>query len=179
MAIDPDGKAYAYLLNILAPDHCNPSMLDTKDPKDRARVILDHAERASAILKSAPFLIGLLCSALLCSLTDIVVPGIIDERAINIRTHGIGCTVVNIRTRDLVGGRERFIISVSSSNFAVFNNDFGSVTKEPPVIKVQGSCIGPHDARFVYVCIWIGLSGTTQASVVDKTIGKFGFQCGN
>uniref|UniRef100_A0A6N2N1W4 RSE1/DDB1/CPSF1 C-terminal domain-containing protein n=1 Tax=Salix viminalis TaxID=40686 RepID=A0A6N2N1W4_SALVM len=46
-----DGKAYAYLLNILAPDHCNPSMLDTKDPKDRARVILDHAERASAILK--------------------------------------------------------------------------------------------------------------------------------
>uniref|UniRef100_A0A6N2N3A2 Uncharacterized protein n=1 Tax=Salix viminalis TaxID=40686 RepID=A0A6N2N3A2_SALVM len=45
--------------------------------------------------------------------------------------------------------------------------------------KVQGSCIGPHDARFVYVCIRIGLSGTTQASVVDKTIGKFGFQCGN
>ncbi|KAB5524702.1 hypothetical protein DKX38_022451 [Salix brachista] len=47
-----DGKAYAYLLNILAPDHCNPSMLDTKDPKERARVILDHAERESAILKS-------------------------------------------------------------------------------------------------------------------------------
>ncbi|KAJ6371532.1 hypothetical protein OIU77_001942 [Salix suchowensis] len=46
-----DGKAYAYLLNILAPDHCNPSMLDTKDPKERARVILDHAERESAILK--------------------------------------------------------------------------------------------------------------------------------
>ncbi|KAJ6371531.1 hypothetical protein OIU77_001941 [Salix suchowensis] len=46
-----DGKAYAYLLHILAPDHCNPSMLDTKDPKERARVILDHAERESAILK--------------------------------------------------------------------------------------------------------------------------------
>jgi hypothetical protein len=26
-------------------------MLDTKDPKERARVILDHAERESAILK--------------------------------------------------------------------------------------------------------------------------------
>ncbi|KAB5524666.1 hypothetical protein DKX38_022415 [Salix brachista] len=53
MQNDPtDGKAYAYLLNILAPDHCNPSMLDTKDPKERARVILDHAERESAILKS-------------------------------------------------------------------------------------------------------------------------------
>ncbi|KAJ6371524.1 hypothetical protein OIU77_001936 [Salix suchowensis] len=51
LAPEKDGKAYAYLLNILAPDHCNPSMLDTKDPKDRVRVILDHAERASAILK--------------------------------------------------------------------------------------------------------------------------------
>ncbi|KAB5516243.1 hypothetical protein DKX38_026891 [Salix brachista] len=30
---------------------------------------------------------------LLNLLTDIVVPGIIDERAVNIRTHGIGCTV--------------------------------------------------------------------------------------
>ncbi|KAJ6677483.1 FIMBRIN-4-LIKE [Salix purpurea] len=45
-----DGKVYAYLLHILAPDHCNPSMLDTKDPKERAGVILDHAERESAIL---------------------------------------------------------------------------------------------------------------------------------
>ncbi|KAJ6677484.1 FIMBRIN-4-LIKE [Salix purpurea] len=54
-----DGKAYAYLLNILAPDHCNPSMLDTKDPKERARVILDHAERESAILKRALFEVGI------------------------------------------------------------------------------------------------------------------------
>ncbi|CAK7324560.1 unnamed protein product [Dovyalis caffra] len=40
-----DGKAYAYLLNVLAPEHCNPSTLDTKDPKERAELVLDHAER--------------------------------------------------------------------------------------------------------------------------------------
>uniref|UniRef100_A0A6N2M2U7 Uncharacterized protein n=1 Tax=Salix viminalis TaxID=40686 RepID=A0A6N2M2U7_SALVM len=48
--VELDGKAYAYLLNILAPEYCNPSMFDTKDPKERAKVILDHAERESAIL---------------------------------------------------------------------------------------------------------------------------------
>uniref|UniRef100_A0A6N2N313 Uncharacterized protein n=1 Tax=Salix viminalis TaxID=40686 RepID=A0A6N2N313_SALVM len=52
---------------------------------------------------------------LLCKLTDIVVPGIIDERAVNIRTHGIGCTVVNIRTQDLVEGRP-------ASNMEKFGN---------------------------------------------------------
>ncbi|KAL9346336.1 hypothetical protein Peur_061189 [Populus x canadensis] len=40
-----DGKAYAYLLNVLAPEHCSPSTLDTKDPKERAKLVLDHAER--------------------------------------------------------------------------------------------------------------------------------------
>ncbi|KAF9684256.1 hypothetical protein SADUNF_Sadunf04G0099000 [Salix dunnii] len=35
-------------------------------------------------------------------LINIVVRGIIDERAVNIRTHGIGCTVVNIRTQECV-----------------------------------------------------------------------------
>ncbi|KAF9684255.1 hypothetical protein SADUNF_Sadunf04G0098900 [Salix dunnii] len=42
---------------------------------------------------------------LLCKLINIVVLGGIDERAVNIRTHGIGWTVVNIRTQDLVEGR--------------------------------------------------------------------------
>ncbi|KAJ6423764.1 hypothetical protein OIU84_024690 [Salix udensis] len=40
-----DGKAYAYLLNVLAPEHCSPSTLDSKDPTERARLVLDHAER--------------------------------------------------------------------------------------------------------------------------------------
>ncbi|XP_061984515.1 fimbrin-5-like isoform X2 [Populus nigra] len=40
-----DGKAYAYLLNVLAPEYCSPSTLDTKDPKERAKLVLDHAER--------------------------------------------------------------------------------------------------------------------------------------
>ncbi|PPD80421.1 hypothetical protein GOBAR_DD22655 [Gossypium barbadense] len=40
-----DGKAYAYLLNVLAPEFCNPLTLDTKDPVERAKLVLDHAER--------------------------------------------------------------------------------------------------------------------------------------
>ncbi|KAK9268969.1 hypothetical protein L1049_000736 [Liquidambar formosana] len=40
-----DGEAYAYLLNVLAPEYCTPSTLDTKDPNERAKLILDHAER--------------------------------------------------------------------------------------------------------------------------------------
>lgn len=40
-----DGEAYAYLLNVLAPEHCNPATLDVKDPAERAKLVLDHAER--------------------------------------------------------------------------------------------------------------------------------------
>ncbi|KAB1226986.1 Fimbrin-1 [Morella rubra] len=40
-----DGEAYAYLLNVLAPEHCSPSTLDTKDPHERAKLVLDHAEK--------------------------------------------------------------------------------------------------------------------------------------
>ncbi|XP_056173337.1 fimbrin-1-like isoform X1 [Syzygium oleosum] len=40
-----DGEAYAYLLNVLAPEHCSPATLDAKDPNERAKLILDHAER--------------------------------------------------------------------------------------------------------------------------------------
>lgn len=40
-----DGEAYAYLLNVLAPEHCDPATLDAKDPTDRANLVLDHAER--------------------------------------------------------------------------------------------------------------------------------------
>ncbi|XP_039027017.1 fimbrin-1-like [Hibiscus syriacus] len=40
-----DGKAYTYLLNVLAPECCNPLTLDTKDPVERAKLVLDHAER--------------------------------------------------------------------------------------------------------------------------------------
>lgn len=40
-----DGKAYAFLLNVLAPEFCNPLTLDTKDPVERAKLVLDHAER--------------------------------------------------------------------------------------------------------------------------------------
>ncbi|KAI3673842.1 hypothetical protein L6452_39972 [Arctium lappa] len=43
-----DGEAYAYLLNVLAPEHCNPATLDTNDPTERARLVLEHAERMKA-----------------------------------------------------------------------------------------------------------------------------------
>lgn len=40
-----DAEAYAYLLNVLAPEHCNPAMLDTTDPYERADLVLEHAEK--------------------------------------------------------------------------------------------------------------------------------------
>ncbi|KAL2245260.1 fimbrin-1 [Sesamum indicum] len=40
-----DGEAYTYLLNVLAPEHCSPATLDTKDPTERANLVLEHAEK--------------------------------------------------------------------------------------------------------------------------------------
>ncbi|WOL13660.1 fimbrin-1-like [Canna indica] len=40
-----DAEAYAYLLNVLAPEHCDPATLDAKDPNERAKMVLDHAEK--------------------------------------------------------------------------------------------------------------------------------------
>ncbi|KAF5728437.1 hypothetical protein HS088_TW21G00584 [Tripterygium wilfordii] len=40
-----DGEAYAYLLNVLAPEHRSPATLDAKDPTERAKLVLDHAEK--------------------------------------------------------------------------------------------------------------------------------------
>ncbi|KAL0726942.1 hypothetical protein Bca4012_023035 [Brassica carinata] len=40
-----DAQAYAYLLNVLAPEHCDPATLDAKDPLERAELVLCHAER--------------------------------------------------------------------------------------------------------------------------------------
>ncbi|CAN6472130.1 unnamed protein product [Victoria cruziana] len=40
-----DGEAYAFLLNVLAPEHCNPAALDAKDASLRAKMVLEHAER--------------------------------------------------------------------------------------------------------------------------------------
>ncbi|KAG1363845.1 hypothetical protein COCNU_11G006720 [Cocos nucifera] len=42
---DMDGEAYAYLLNALAPEHCSTATLDTKDPHERAKMVLDQAEK--------------------------------------------------------------------------------------------------------------------------------------
>ncbi|XP_074310874.1 fimbrin-1-like [Silene latifolia] len=42
-----DAEAYTYLLNVLAPEHCDPASLtsDEKDPIERANRVLDHAVR--------------------------------------------------------------------------------------------------------------------------------------
>lgn len=45
LMIMQDGEAYAYLLNVLAPEHGTTSIMDTKDPSERANLILEHAER--------------------------------------------------------------------------------------------------------------------------------------
>ncbi|KAJ0234420.1 Fimbrin-5 [Hirschfeldia incana] len=40
-----DGEAYAYLLNALAPEHSTHSTLETKDPTERAKKVLEQAEK--------------------------------------------------------------------------------------------------------------------------------------
>ncbi|KAK9684818.1 hypothetical protein RND81_10G235000 [Saponaria officinalis] len=40
-----DGEAYAHLLNVLAPEHKNPMTLSVKDPLQRAKLILEHADK--------------------------------------------------------------------------------------------------------------------------------------
>ncbi|KAK1416644.1 hypothetical protein QVD17_25759 [Tagetes erecta] len=40
-----DGEAYAHLLNVLAPEHGTTKTLETKDPTERANLILEQAEK--------------------------------------------------------------------------------------------------------------------------------------
>ncbi|KAK0588590.1 hypothetical protein LWI29_002948 [Acer saccharum] len=40
-----DGEAYAHLLNALAPELSSPSTLDTKDPTERAKLVIEQAEK--------------------------------------------------------------------------------------------------------------------------------------
>ncbi|XP_057473325.1 fimbrin-2-like [Actinidia eriantha] len=40
-----DAEAYAHLLEILAPEHSNPSTLAVKDPLKRAKLVLEHADK--------------------------------------------------------------------------------------------------------------------------------------
>ncbi|XP_074587634.1 fimbrin-5-like [Curcuma longa] len=40
-----DGEAYAYLLKALAPEHANTDILDVKDPNERAKKVLEQAEK--------------------------------------------------------------------------------------------------------------------------------------
>ncbi|KAK4419722.1 Fimbrin-2 [Sesamum alatum] len=40
-----DAEAYAHLLNVLAPEHSNPSTLTVKDPLERAKFVLEHADK--------------------------------------------------------------------------------------------------------------------------------------
>lgn len=40
-----DAKAYAFLLNVLAPEHCDPATLNVEDDLERANMVLEHAER--------------------------------------------------------------------------------------------------------------------------------------
>lgn len=40
-----DAEAYAHLLNVLAPEHSNPSTLTMKDHLARAKSVLEHADK--------------------------------------------------------------------------------------------------------------------------------------
>ncbi|KAD2394401.1 hypothetical protein E3N88_41378 [Mikania micrantha] len=40
-----DGEAYAHLLNVLAPEHGTTKTLETKDPTERAKLVIEQAEK--------------------------------------------------------------------------------------------------------------------------------------
>lgn len=40
-----DGAAYAYLINAVAPEVSGPASLNTKDPMERAKMVLEQAEK--------------------------------------------------------------------------------------------------------------------------------------
>ncbi|WVZ08212.1 hypothetical protein V8G54_021558 [Vigna mungo] len=40
-----DAEAYAHLLNVLAPEYTNPSTLAVKNPYERAKLVLEHADK--------------------------------------------------------------------------------------------------------------------------------------
>ena len=40
-----DAEAYAHLLNVLAPEHSKPSALAAKNILERAKLVLEHADR--------------------------------------------------------------------------------------------------------------------------------------
>lgn len=40
-----DGEAYAYLLNTLAPELSSTTMIETSDPNERAKKVLETAEK--------------------------------------------------------------------------------------------------------------------------------------
>lgn len=40
-----DAEAYAYLLNVLAPEHGDKSIFTVKDHLERAKLVLQHADR--------------------------------------------------------------------------------------------------------------------------------------
>ncbi|XP_057451444.1 fimbrin-2 isoform X2 [Lotus japonicus] len=40
-----DAEAYAHLLNVLAPEYANPSTLAVKNPFERAKLVLEHADK--------------------------------------------------------------------------------------------------------------------------------------
>lgn len=43
--VEQDAEAYAHLLNVLAPEHSNPSTLTVKNHGERAKLVLEHADR--------------------------------------------------------------------------------------------------------------------------------------
>ena len=43
-----DGAAYAYLINAIAPEVSGPAALSTKDPYERASMVLEQAEKLEA-----------------------------------------------------------------------------------------------------------------------------------
>lgn len=49
-----DGEAYSYLLNAIAPEHSTQVALEIKDPSERAKKVLEQAEKLDCKRYLAP-----------------------------------------------------------------------------------------------------------------------------
>ncbi|CAN1193392.1 FIM1 [Linum perenne] len=119
-----DGRAYAYLLNVLAPEHCNPDTLDAPNPLERAKLVLDHAEKMGCkrYLKPSDIVEG-------SSNLNLAFVALIFHRRSGLSTDGKKYAFAEMMTDDIQTSREErcFRLWINSLNASYCNNVFEDV----------------------------------------------------
>ncbi|CAN1220874.1 FIM1 [Linum grandiflorum] len=128
-----DGRAYAYLLNVLAPEHCNPDTLDAPNPLERATLVLDHAEKMGCkrYLKPSDIVEG-------SSNLNLAFVAQIFHRRSGLSTDGKKYAFAEMMTDDVQTSREErcFRLWINSLNASYCNNVFEDVRNGWTLLEV-------------------------------------------